>query len=162
MSDSEDLPSRFFSEARLVFQSQKARIDFSVEDVCRIADDPAMSSAFVQKFRAVNDPDLQGLIVDHLHSIAEGLHDSAEKTDIFVELVDRAGLGVTVSVTVAAVAAIVATGGAAAGPILMLFAGAGGTAVCGIGRTRLKVRSADVKSASRKIGRLADRLKALR
>ncbi len=111
-------------------------------------------------FRYVNDAELRELIIEHLNAVADELRNSSDRTDINVDLLDRAGLGVTVSVTAGAIGAIVATGGALA-PFILLGAGIGGTAVCGVGRTAMKRRSVKNKSDARKIDGLVAKLRTL-
>ena len=69
-----------------------------------------------------------------------------------VELIDRAGMGVAVSVTAAGIGALV-TIGATLGPIALLIGGLVGLAGSGTGRTVMKLSGNQNLSTAQKIRR---------
>jgi hypothetical protein len=149
------LPQRFFQEARRLFTSESDRLHFEPHDLLKIAQDAALRAEFRSLYSTnINDPALEDLIVEFLEDVATDLEDKSKITEIKVELLDRAGLGVAASVTAAGIAAIVATGGAL-GPIVLVIGGVVGIVSTGAGRTILRTRSQRDISAAQKIRRLA-------
>jgi hypothetical protein len=122
---------------------------------------PGLRSEFDRRLTALNDPELKRLIVDFVRDMADVMDQSVNDAERKVELLDRAGVGVAASVTVAGIGttvAAVASGaatGSLLGPVGLLVGGLVGLVASAWGRDRLK-RSANVsKSWSAKFRRLA-------
>lgn len=157
----DSLPKRFFHEARRVLLKETARLAFDAIDILRIAQDPALQGEFKEMFRnEVNNPQFAELIIDYLVDFASDLESSAKISAIKVDLIDRAGIAVAASVTVAAIGMVVVTGGTL-GSALLLAGGAHrfGCAT-GTSRTVLKLNSHTSAVAAEKVRRLAGSLKA--
>ena len=126
-----ELPKRFFQEARRVLLKETDALAFDPADILRIAQNSALQAEFREIFRTeVNNPQLAGLIVHHLEHYATDLESSARISDIKVDLIDRAGMTVAASVTVAAIGMTVVSGGSF-GAILLLAGGLVGMAASG-------------------------------
>lgn len=104
--------------------------------------------------REVNDPELLQLIRSHLNIVAERFEDLADRSDVRMQLVDRAGLGLAASAVVVATGALIATSGAMA-PLVFLACALSGVAVTGFGRSWFHMRVVQGRSAAKKIRRLA-------
>lgn len=152
------LPERFFHEARRGLLKDTDRLAFDAADVLRIAQDSAMQAEFREIFRTeVNNPQLADIIVHHLDDVATDLESAARISDIHVDLLDRAGLAVAASVSVAAIGMVVLSGGTLASALL-LSGGLVGLVAAGIGRTFMKLGSHQGTVAAGKVRRLVSGL----
>ncbi len=153
----QNLPERFFFQARRVLLQEADALDFEPGDILAIAQDRAMRADFRNRFRReTNDQELRKLVLEYLGGVAEDLDDAAEIAEIKVELVDRAGMPVAASVTGAAIVAIIVSGGTL-GPALLLCFGLAGLAATGTSRTLMKLSSRKRKSAAKRLrGFIAD------
>ncbi len=148
------LPERFFDAARRVLLKESDRLDFDAADILRIAQDTAMHAEFREILRGeVNNPQLADIVVHYLDEIASELESRATISDIRVELIDRAGMAVSASVTVAAVG-MLAVGGFAIGPSLVLAVGVIGLVASGAGRTILRLGGHKHSLAAERVRRL--------
>ena len=159
-SESEQsLPERFFREARLLLLRESETLKFEPEDILNIAQDASLRAEFQELFAtANNNPQLGNLIADYLEDVATDLEDKSKLSEIRVELLDRAGVGVAASVTAAGIAAIIASGGTL-GAVVLLCGGIIGLGATGTGRTMLRLKSQKSVSAAQKIRRLAKGLR---
>jgi hypothetical protein len=156
--DERSLPERFFQEARRVLVKDTDRLVFDAGDILRIAEDTAMQAEFKEMFRTeVNNPQLADIITHHLDDLASDLESAAKISDIRVDLLDRAGMAVAASVTVAAIGLVVVSGGTLAS-LLLLAGGVVGLGAAGATRTRMKLHSHKNMFAAGKLRRLADGL----
>ena len=131
---------------------------FDPADILRIAQNSALQAEFRAIFRTeVNNTQLADLIVHHLEDCASDLESSAKVSDIKVDLIDRAGMAVAASVTVAAIGLAVVSGGAI-GAILLLSGGLLGMAASGTSRTIIKLNGHRSMVAAEKVRRLANGL----
>jgi hypothetical protein len=152
------LPERFFHEARRVLVKDSDRLDFDAADILRIAGDTLLQSEFREIFRnEVNNPQLSDIIVHYLNDLASNLESHAKISEIRADLLDRAGMTVAASVTVAAIGMIVASGGALLS-VLLFAGGVLGLAATGTGRTLIKLSSHKSLFAADKVRRLASGL----
>ena len=135
------------------------RLPFHAEDMQRITQDPVLMGEFREIFRTeVNNPGLSELVLDSLEDFATDLERDAKVFDIKVELIDRAGIAVGVSVTAAAAGMVVLAGGAF-GSALLLAGGIIGLLAAGGIRMKLKIDSLNCSVAAERISRLAISLK---
>jgi hypothetical protein len=150
-----DLPKRFFQEARRVLVKETDALAFDLADILLIAQNSALQAEFREMFRTeVNNPQLADLIIHHLEHCATDLESSARMSDIKVDLIDRAGMAVAASVTVAAIGMVVVSGGSF-GAILLLAGGLVGMAASGTSRTIIKLNGHRSSVAAEKVRRLA-------
>ena len=155
----ENLPRRFFHEARRAALKETSRLVFSSADIQTITRDPALLAEFREIFRSdVNDPAMSELVVDYLEEFAVDLESRAKVSDIKVDLIDRAGIAIAASVTVAAVGSAVVSGGTF-GSVLLLAGGLIGLAATGTSRMKLKLYGLGCSVAAERIRRLAGGLK---
>jgi hypothetical protein len=152
--DAQSLPERFFRAARQVLVKDTDRLVFDAGDILRIAEDTAMQAEFKEMFRTeVNNPQLADIIIHYLEEFASDLESRAAISDIKVDLIDRAGMAVNASVTVAAIGMVVVSGGAV-GAILLLAGGLVGLGLTGTGRTLMKLDSHRSMFAAERVRRL--------
>jgi hypothetical protein len=160
--DAESLPERFFHEARRVLMKEADRLAFDAADILRIAQDAAMRAEFREMFRTeVNNPRLADIVIHYVESIASDLESRAAISDIKVDLIDRVGMAVVASVTVAAIGMVVVSGGALAS-VLLLTGALVGLAAAGTSRTWIKLDSHKRMFAAGKVRRLANGLEMKR
>jgi hypothetical protein len=134
-----DLPKLFFQDARRVLLKETDALAFDPSDILRIAMNSALQAEFREMFRTeVNNPQLADLTIHHLEHCATDLESSSRVSDIKVDLIDRAGMAVAASVTVAAIGMAVVSGGSL-GAILLLTGGLVGMAASGTSRTIIKL-----------------------
>jgi hypothetical protein len=154
------LPERFFGEARRLLLRESEKLEFDPDDILKIAQDAALRAEFKDLFvTAVNDPQLGNLIIDYLEDVATDLEDKSKISDIRIELLDRAGVGVAASVTAAGIAAIIVSAGTL-GAFALLCGGIIGLGATGTGRTIMRLNSQRSVSAAQKIRRLATGLRS--
>jgi|GEM_PF-3258428 len=157
--DVEGLPQRFFHEARRAALKETQRLAFASADIQTITRDPALLAEFREIFRSnVNDPAMSELVVDYLEDFAVDLESRAKVSDIKVDLIDKAGIAIAASVTVAAIGSAVVSGGTF-GSVLLLAGGLIGLAAAATSRMKLKLYALGCSVAAERIRRLAGSLK---
>jgi hypothetical protein len=151
----QSLTERFFRAARRVLLKETNKLIFDPADMLLIADDIGLQAEFREMFRnEVNNPQLADIIVHYLEDMASDLEGRAAISDIDVDMIDRAGMAVSASVTVAAIGMVVVSGGALV-PVLLFVGGLVGLGLAGTGRTLLKRGSHRHRMAARKVQRLS-------
>jgi hypothetical protein len=153
-----NLARLFFERAREAYLDGKASIDFTPDQLLNMASDVSSQLEFIRLVKESNDPEFRALLVLFLEDAADKLEAAAANADDSVDLLDRAGLAPTVTITTGAVALVVTTGGAAL-PIVVVALGAGAMIGLGFGRTTLKSKSRREKAGARKLLGLAAKLK---
>ncbi len=105
-----DLAERFFARAREAHLDAKKGFSFSADDLLAIIRNAALRSDFERRFHQdINDAELKRVILRFLEEAAIGMEEAEGASMDRVDLIDRAALGVSIPITVAAVGAIVAT-----------------------------------------------------
>ena len=137
----------FFAQARLIAAGELTRFTLSPNDLLEIATYPAIRGEFNRKLKELNDPDLQEIIIDFFEDASDSLRELAASNERKVDLVDRAGLAVSASVTVAGIGTTVAAVAGTvltislAGPVALFGGGIAGLVICAFGRDWLKRRA---------------------
>ena len=137
---------RFFEEIRAADQGRSA--DIPVSYVLAIASDPALRLQFRQAFHQINDPDMRLSIREYLGNLIGDLETASDRTDIKIDLLDRAGMGPSASVVAAGIVALVSATVVAP---FVLAAGLVGLITCGIGRTMLRSSVQQNKASMRRV-----------
>lgn len=119
----------FFARARLAAGDRSFKIEGGEAEIGSIAIDAALRASFRAKYRQLNDPDLQASITDYLGELIIPLEAASDRSDIRVDLIDRAALTPSIAILVAGLVSLAGTGGMAA-PFLLAagLAGAGASA----------------------------------
>ena len=150
----------FFQRARETYIGGKPSIDFTPEQLLALANDVSSQLEFTRLVKDLNDEEFRDLLVLFLEDAADKLETAAASADDSVELLDRAGLAPTVTITTGAVALVITTGGAAL-PFVVVALGAGAMVGLGFGRNTLKLeKPTREKAGAKKLLALAAKLKA--
>lgn len=157
MADPTALVERFFHDARLAVGEGRFAIGVGESDVLLIADSADSRGRFRAEFKKLNDPDLQETIMDYLGEIVSRLEFKAERTDVGVDLLDRAALAPSAASIVTGVAIVLGSTGIAT-PFL-LGGGITGLIVSAVGRTILKTSALRAKQGARHVRLLLGLLK---
>ena len=154
----ENLPARFFAEARGLLVEQSGTLNFEANDILRICENAGTRTEFIRLFNMPgNDPDLSRLILGYLEDIADDLEDQAKACENNVDLIDHTGTRTAAAATAAGIAAIFATGGSV-GAVILFAAGIVGLTATGLSRFRLRRTSLKYLSSAQKTRRLARNL----
>lgn len=149
MSDTSDAVERFFATARATIAGGVRAELGSQSDVLVIAGAADRRGEFRRRFRALNDLELQEAIRDYLGEVLNQLEVTTERSDIRVDLLDRAALAPSAAAAVAGTAALLAAGGGLT-PVL-LAGGLIGLVVSGAARTTMKFDALRVRQDARQV-----------
>jgi hypothetical protein len=149
------LVERFFAEARNVSSGTSTEIGVGASDVVLIARDAAGRAAFRDEFKRLNDGTIQDLIKDYLSDFVSDLENGCERTEIGVDLIDRAAMVPSAGTLVAGIAALAAA--APAAPFL-LAGGLVAVVVSGVGRTYMRTIAQRSRASARKVKQLRESL----
>ena len=136
----------FFEEIRAADQGRSAHIP--APSVLAIAGDAALRLRFRQAFHQINDPDMKLTILEYLRNLIGDLETASDRTDIKVDLLDRAGMTPSASVVATGIVALVSATTVAP---FVLAAGLIGVIACGIGRTLLRSNVQQNKASIRRV-----------
>lgn len=149
----------FFDTAREAYLDGRTSINFTPDQLLAMASDISSQLEFTRLVKELNDPEFRQLLILFLEDAAEKFDHAAARADDSADLLDRAGLAPSATVTTGAIAMIVTTGGAAL-PVVVVGLGALAMVVLGFGRTTLKSKSRREKAGAKKLLGLAAKLKA--
>ncbi len=157
MDEPATLVDRFFHDARLAVGDGRFTIGVGETDILMIADSADSRGRFREEFKRLNDPDLQETIKDYLGEVISRLEFRAERTDVRVDLLDRAALAPSAAAIVTGLVVLLGSTGVAT-PFL-LAGGITGLIVSAIGRTVMKGSALRAKQGARQVRLLLGLLK---
>lgn len=154
------LAAIFFEQARQTYLGEEPRSPLPFGQLVQLCSDVSLQLELTRLVQAQNDPHFRAFLASFLEQAAEAIEEAGEKIEDGLELLDRAAIAPTATVSAGAIAAIVATGGAAA-PVLVLVAGVAGLAGLGVLRTSQRAKAREQKKAARRVRALGMKLGAI-
>jgi hypothetical protein len=154
------LTERFFERAREAGLNSRVRFLFPANDLLTIITNSDLLTDFELRFQHLNSEEVKRAILRSMDETALTLEEAQKALEDRVDLIDRAGIAVTVSITIAGIVSLLNTGGSLLS-VIGVAGGVIGLAISGGARYHIRRIARNREFTAKRIRLLIDHLKSV-